>query len=109
LLSCVRGPVDVIVANLPYVPHGLRETLPPEIREYEPEAALFAGERGTELIEALLLQARDVLAPGGLLLAEHAWDQGARLRSAAGECFPGAAVETKRDLASLERVLVVQT
>ncbi len=48
-------------------------------------------------------------APGGLLLAEHAWNQGRRLREVAHATFPQAAVETKRDLAGKERVLVVET
>jgi release factor glutamine methyltransferase len=108
LLSSVRGPFDVIAANLPYIPTVLRETLAPEILGHEPPAALFAGERGTELIEHLVFQACDVLAPGGLLLAEHAWDQGERLREAARHSFPDARVETKRDLAGLERTLVVE-
>jgi release factor glutamine methyltransferase len=108
LLSCIQRPLDVIVANLPYVPLELRETLAPEIREYEPHSAVFAGKRGTELIERLLLQARNALARGGLLLAEHAWDQAERLRHIACETFPDARVETMRDFSGLERVLVVR-
>ena len=61
---------------------------------------------------------RGALAPGGLLVAEHAWDQGAGLRDKATEVFcsgggdvkvaaTGARIETKQDLAGLERVLVV--
>jgi len=103
-----KGQFDVILANLPYVPTRLYEKLPPEIREHEPEAALHAGRRGTALIEALLASASARLRPGGLLLAEHAWNQGQRLREAARAAFPGAAVETKRDLAGRERMLAVQ-
>jgi release factor glutamine methyltransferase len=108
LLSCIQRPLDVIVANLPYVPLELREKLAPEIREYEPHAAVFAGKRGTELIERLLMQAGDALARDGLLLAEHAWDQAERLRHIACDAFPDAQVETKRDFSGLERVLVVR-
>jgi len=109
LLSALRGPFDLIAANLPYVPTHLYERLPPEIREHEPEAALHAGRLGTSLIEALLQQAPELLRPGGLLLAEHAWNQGRRLREAARAAFPDAAIETKRDLAGHERLLVVRT
>lgn len=98
---------DVIVANLPYISDGVYETLAPELRR-EPEVALRAGPRGTELIEALLEQARGVLAPGGLLVAEHAWDQGEALREAASALFADAQIETKRDLAGLERALVIR-
>ena len=107
LLAPLRGGFDLIVANLPYVPTRLYEKLPPEIREHEPEAALHAGRRGTALIEALLGGAPPRLRPGGLLLAEHAWNQGRRLREAARAVFPAAVIETKRDLAGRERMLVV--
>jgi release factor glutamine methyltransferase len=109
LLTPLRTPADVIVANLPYVADDVYASLAPEIRAHEPPEALRAGERGTELIESLLAQAPTLLRPGGLLLAEHAWDQGESLRHAARVAFPQARIETKRDLAGLERVLVVQT
>ncbi len=107
LLAPLRGRFDLIVANLPYVPTNLYEQLPPEIREHEPEAGLHAGRRGTALIQALLTQAPAHLRPGGLLLAEHAWNQGRRLREAARTAFPDARIETQRDLAGRERMLVV--
>ena len=106
LLTPLPGRFDLIVANLPYVPTRLYERLPPEIREHEPAAALHAGRHGTALIEALLAQAR--LHPDGLLLAEHAWNQGRRLREAARAAFPAAAIETRRDLAGRQRMLVVR-
>ncbi len=108
LLGALRAPSDLIVANLPYVPTRLYEKLPPELREHEPESALHAGRRGTALIERLLAQAPALLRPGGLVLAEHAWNQGRRLRRAAQAAFPNARLETKRDLAGRERVLVVE-
>lgn len=108
LLSPLRGGFDLIAANLPYVPTRTYQQLPPEIREHEPELALHAGRRGTALIEALLARAAPHLRPGGLLLAEHAWNQGGRLREAARAAFPEARIETKRDLAGRERVLVVE-
>ena len=109
LLSGLRGRFGLIVANLPYIPSRTYAKLPPEIRDHEPPAALRSGRRGTALIEALLPQAASRLRPGGLLLAEHAWNQGHRLRDAARESFPSAAIRTQRDLAGRERMLVVQT
>lgn len=109
LLQPLSGRLDLIAANLPYIPSRTYNALPPEIREHEPEAALRAGRRGTAMIEAMLAQAFDRLAPEGLLLAEHAWNQGRRLREAAADHFPTADIETRRDLAGLERLLVVQT
>jgi release factor glutamine methyltransferase len=109
LLEALQAPADVIVANLPYIADDVYATLPPEIRQHEPDQALRAGGRGTELIESLIEQAPTLLRSGGLLLTEHAWDQGESLRRAARVAFPYARIETKRDLAALERALVVQT
>ncbi|MEX0785981.1 MAG: peptide chain release factor N(5)-glutamine methyltransferase [Dehalococcoidia bacterium] len=109
LLTALRGEFDLVVANLPYVPSRAYATLAPEVRDHEPEQALNAGRRGTSLIEALLASASGGLRPGGLLLAEHGWNQGRLLRDAASSAFPRARVETKRDLAGRERLLVVET
>ncbi len=107
LLEPVKGAFDLVVANLPYIPSRTYNALPPEIREHEPEVALLAGRRGTSVIEELLRQARGRLSSGGLLLAEHAWNQGRALRRAAADHFPTAEIESRRDLAGHERMLVV--
>ncbi len=109
LLEPVQGAFDLVVANLPYIPSRTYNTLPPEIREHEPEVALRAGRRGTAVIEELLQQARGRLSPSGLLLAEHAWHQGSALRRVAADHFPTADIETRRDLAGRGRMLIVTT
>lgn len=58
--------VDVLVANLPYLPEGDRGSLPPEL-DYEPPAALYAGEDGLDLAWALAQEAAQLLKPGALL------------------------------------------
>jgi release factor glutamine methyltransferase len=60
---------DLIVANLPYVATGDRETLSREVR-HDPEVALFGGERGDELVRKLIEGAPARLKPGGLLALE---------------------------------------
>ena len=62
---------DLIVANPPYLAAGEAASLAPELA-HEPEAALFAGPAGTELIEALVAGAPPHLAPGGRLMVELA-------------------------------------
>jgi release factor glutamine methyltransferase len=109
LLQPVDGVLDLIIANLPYIPSRTYNALPTEIREHEPESALRAGRRGTAVIQELLKQAEGRLARGGLLLAEHAWNQGRSLRRAAADHFPTAEIETRRDLAGHERMLAVRT
>jgi release factor glutamine methyltransferase len=61
---------DAIVSNPPYVPTGDRATLHPQVRDFEPAAALFAGPDGLEVYRRLIPHARAALKPGGLLALE---------------------------------------
>ncbi len=108
LLSPLPEPVDLIVANLPYVKTADWEALPPEIRDYEPRAALDAGPNGTEVLERLLRAAPSHMRPAGRLLAELAWDEGERLLEVARECFPAAQAAIITDLGGLDRVIRVE-
>ncbi len=61
---------DAIVSNPPYVPTIDLPTLHPEVRQYEPAAALFAGPEGLDIYRRLIPQARAALKPAGLLAME---------------------------------------
>ena len=61
---------DFIVSNPPYVSRPEWESLPGEIRDFEPRRALLAGESGLEFIRKLVRQARTLLQPGGHLIFE---------------------------------------
>ncbi len=61
---------DAVVSNPPYVPAIDLPTLHPEVRQYEPAAALFAGPEGLDIYRLLIPQARAALKPGGLLAME---------------------------------------
>jgi len=63
-------PYDVILSNPPYIAENEVDMMAAETRDYEPRLALFAGESGTEVIERLVPQAAERLAPGGSLLME---------------------------------------
>jgi release factor glutamine methyltransferase len=69
LLLYVNHVYDLIAANLPYIATGDRETLAREVRR-DPEAALFGGENGDEMVRRLIAEAPDHLAPNGLLALE---------------------------------------
>ncbi len=69
LFETVEGTFDLIVANLPYISTKERHNLSREVL-HDPEVALFAGERGDELIRELIHQAPLRLRPGGLLALE---------------------------------------
>ncbi len=64
LLEPVGEPVDVVLANLPYIPSGELALLPPEIREAEPDLAVDGGEDGLAVIRRLVAQLPAHLAPG---------------------------------------------
>jgi release factor glutamine methyltransferase len=61
---------DVIVSNPPYVDSGVFHTLPCEVRDYEPRAALDGQEGGMFYIEKIISEAGDYLNPGGWVLIE---------------------------------------
>jgi release factor glutamine methyltransferase len=63
-------PFDLIASNPPYIGRREAATLPREVREHEPQAALFAGETGQEIYAPLIAQAAALLKPGGILVLE---------------------------------------
>jgi release factor glutamine methyltransferase len=66
----LRGRVDVLVANAPYVPTGAIALMPPEAREHEPRVALDGGADGLDVLRRVVAGAVAWLAPGGHLLVE---------------------------------------
>jgi release factor glutamine methyltransferase len=71
----LRGRVDVLVANVPYVPSGEIARMPPEARDHEPRTALDGGPDGLDVARRVVAGAPDWLAPGGFLLFETSEDQ----------------------------------
>jgi release factor glutamine methyltransferase len=100
-------PVDLIVSNPPYVPEADRASLAPDVRDYEPAAALFAGIDGLDVIRALLPAAARALAPGGRLVMEIGAGQAepiTALVEGAGLCL-----ETIRpDLQDIPRIIIAR-
>jgi release factor glutamine methyltransferase len=85
LVAGIRGSVDLIVSNPPYVPDQPAATLPPDVVRYEPPAALFGGADGLAIIHRLFSDAAGCLAPGGTLIAEFGYGQEDGVRDAAKE------------------------
>ena len=69
------GKVDLVISNPPYIPLGA--SVPPEVGEYDPPAALWSGEDGLDAIRGVERAARRLLRPGGLVAVEHGAPQGA--------------------------------
>jgi len=70
LPATLRGRVDLLVANVPYVPTQEIALLPPEARLHEPRVALDGGADGLDVLRRVTAAARKWLAPGGHLLFE---------------------------------------
>ena len=98
---------DLVTANLPYIPEATLMALP--TLRFEPRIALSGGVAGTDLIERLLMQVPQVIAPGGLLLLEIEATIGMAVQGLIRKFLPGAAVEVLPDLAGHDRLVIVQT
>jgi release factor glutamine methyltransferase len=105
LLAPVAGKqFEFVVSNPPYVADRDRETLAVEVREYEPDMALFAGSHGLDIYRRLTPLAYDVVVPGGYVLFEIGCGQAdavAELLSAAGF----REIHFTKDLQGIERVI----
>jgi release factor glutamine methyltransferase len=66
----LRGRVDVVTANPPYIPTAEMADLPPEVAEFEPRVALDGGFDGLDVVRRILDEARVWLRPGGALVIE---------------------------------------
>ncbi len=105
--SDFQPPFQLICANLPYIdPAELRALA---VSRFEPQLALDGGPGGLVLIERLLSQAPGALAPGGMLLLEIGDSQGPAALALARAAFPAASSRLERDLAGLDRLLVIAT
>jgi release factor glutamine methyltransferase len=75
LPGTLRGRVDLLLANAPYVPTDAIAMMPPEARDYEPRVALDGGADGLDLHRRIAAAAPQWLAPGGNLLIETSDEQ----------------------------------
>ena len=108
LLEPLPGRVDVIVANLPYIPSARLKGLQPELA-WEPRTALDGGADGMVMLRRLMGQAAGKLALDGVMLLEIDPGQGEPLRRMATRLFPGAATSVEKDLAGLDRILLLES
>lgn len=94
----LRGRVDVLAANVPYVPSAEIELLPRDAREHEPRATLDGGGDGLDILRRVAAGAGDWLAPGGSLLSETSLGQAATARSVLEAAGFDARVDIDDDL-----------
>jgi len=96
---------DLVVSNPPYVAAEAAPALPPEVRDYEPQLALFAGAKGMNVYRRLIPAAIHVVTPGGHLILEVGYDQHAAVSAlAVAQGFEPE--RSLRDLQGIIRTLV---
>lgn len=93
----------LILSNPPYIAEADRESLPPEVGDWEPQVALFSGTDGLEFYRRLIPEAARVLEPRGSLVLEVGAGQSAEVRA----LFPitWEDIGSVKDLAGIDRVL----
>ena len=98
------GRFDLVLCNPPYVESDAN--LDPDVREFEPATALFAGPEGLDDYRAIVPQLGKLLVPGGVAIFEIGAGQAEAVGAIASES--GFAAETRRDLADRPRALILR-
>lgn len=99
---------DWIVCNPPYIKKTEWDTLSPDVREYEPEIALFAGDDGLTVIRRLIAEAPEYLAPNGKLIIEIGDTQGDTVRPLIDAEPAYCTHELLKDYAEKERIVLAR-
>ncbi|MGE3146162.1 MAG: peptide chain release factor N(5)-glutamine methyltransferase [Pseudorhodoplanes sp.] len=108
LSGALRGPLDLVVSNPPYVASAEIAALPPEVRDFDPRRALDGGADGLAFYRRIASEAARLLAPQGALVVELG----------AGQCEPVSGImaqaglaprePARRDLAGMPRALILR-
>lgn len=107
-LAPAGGFFDLIAVNPPYVQNDQWDTLPRQVRDFEPAQALLGGDDGLELTRAIIAGAGAFLRAQGWLLVELGQGQDQAARQLAQRTGIFSRIETKPDLAGIMRVLLCQ-
>ncbi len=97
LPSELRGRIDTVVANVPYVPADDIQFMPPEARDYEARVALNGGPDGLDVLRRVAAQAAHWLKPGGHLMSETSTRQAPNALAAFTDAGFEASVATSED------------
>jgi release factor glutamine methyltransferase len=105
-LSTLDGEVDLVLCNPPYVPEGT--LVAPEVGEFDPHDAVFAGRDGLALMPAVAARAAALLRPGGWLAVEHDDSHGEAVPMVLSRHGGFADIADHRDLAGRPRFTVAR-
>lgn len=108
LLEKVSDTPDIIVTNLPYIPSARIPYLESSVKDFEPHIALDGGEDGFELYRKLFAQVKEKNWQPKLIIGEIDYTHGELAVNEAQKYFPDAEIEVKKDLAHLQRILIIK-
>lgn len=106
LLTGFRTTVDLLIANLPYIPTEKLKSL--KVYNTEPRLALDGGSDGLSDIRKVLEKAPGIMNPGGLILLEIDESKGHESQKLAQSNFPRAEIRLEKDLSGMDRYLTIQ-
>ncbi len=100
---------DLIVANLPYVPHEDMATLAFDLTHHEPRLALDGGVMGLEVYKRFIQELPFFLNPGAIVYMEIGYDQGRYIEEFVHKYLPKAKVQTVGDYQQIDRIVIIET
>jgi len=103
-----RGAYDLIVSNPPYIDPDQKPTLQPEVRDHEPQMALFADDKGLAVLRRIISGAGEWLKPGGWLGVEFGFGQHEAVKEMAEQTGVFSVVEIVLDANKIPRFLQAQ-
>ena len=101
----LKGMIDVIVSNPPYVSSEEMQELQPEIRDYEPASALYGGKDGLDFYRRIIHDSPYYLAAGGYILMEMGYGQAGRIKELIESENKFINIEITKDMAGIGRTI----
>ncbi|HLG13194.1 MAG TPA: peptide chain release factor N(5)-glutamine methyltransferase [Blastocatellia bacterium] len=102
----LAGAIDIIACNPPYVPSSQPDTVQREVREWEPNVALFGGEEGLDFYGRLFDDAGEFLKAGGYLVCEIGYSQLDSIREMISATWE--LMEVRNDLQGIPRTIAIR-
>ena len=99
---------DLIVSNPPYVPALSKPALSPEVRDYEPDVAVYGGDDGMDGLRRVIDDGAGRLAPGGWLIVEFGYGQEDAVVTLVNASPGLSLIKVRSDLQDIPRTLVAQ-
>jgi release factor glutamine methyltransferase len=100
---------DLIVTNLPYIPHEDMPTLALDLIHYEPRTALDGGHLGLEIYERFFHEVGEHLNKGAKVFCEIGYDQGEKITKLLSKFLPQSSVRVIGDYADIDRIVTIET